>query len=273
MLYLLLGERGMDLLATSMVDSVATFTMSPLPLFIFLGEIFFQSRVVDSAFEAIDKWIGSVRARLHIVALIFSTIYGAISGSGMAMPAVMGTSVLPEMIRRGYDKKLSLGVIMGGATLDPLIPPSAAAVLIASLASISIAKLLISGFGPGFMYAEMFIIYVLVMVKIKPELAPAYPSSRTFPEKMVSILKMVPFAIIIFLVLGLMMIGIATPTESAAVGAIAALVLAAWLRRITFKMTKDSLLGTVKVTAMMLLIIRVRKPSARFWQLVVLKGV
>lgn len=268
-LYLLFGERGMSLLTESMVESVATFTMSPLPMFIFLGEIFFQSRVVDIAFEAIDKWIGNVRARLHIVALIFATIYGAISGSGMAMAAVMGSGLLPDMLKRGYDKKLSLGVIMGGATLDPLIPPSIAAVLIASLANISIAKLLISGFGPGFMYAGMFILYVLLIVKIKPELAPIYTSSSTPREKVLSIFKIVPFAIIIFLVLGLMMIGIATPTESAAIGAIAALILAACLGRIKFRMIKDSLLATVKVTAMMLLIMA---SSKAFSQILAISG-
>jgi tripartite ATP-independent transporter DctM subunit len=268
-LYLLFGERGMSLLTESMVESVATFTMSPLPMFIFLGEIFFQSRVVDIAFEAIDKWIGNVRARLHIVALIFATIYGAISGSGMAMAAVMGSGLLPDMIKRGYDKKLGLGVIMGGATLDPLIPPSIAAVLIASLANISIAKLLISGFGPGFMYAGMFILYVLLIVKIKPELAPIYTSSSTPREKVLSIFKIVPFAIIIFLVLGLMMIGIATPTESAAIAAIAALILAACLGRINFRMIKDSLLATVKVTAMMLLIMA---SSKAFSQILAISG-
>ena len=268
-LYLLFGERGMSLLTESMVESVATFTMSPLPMFIFLGEIFFQSRVVDIAFEAIDKWIGNVRARLHIVALIFATIYGAISGSGMAMAAVMGSGLLPDMLKRGYDKKLSLGVIMGGATLDPLIPPSIAAVLIASLANISIAKLLISGFGPGFMYAGMFILYVLLIVKIKPEVAPIYTSSSTPREKVLSIFKIVPFAIIIFLVLGLMMIGIATPTESAAIGAIAALILAACLGRIKFRMIKDSLLATVKVTAMMLLIMA---SSKAFSQILAISG-
>ncbi len=152
-LYLLFGEKGMGLLSNSIFDSVASFTMSPIPLFILLGEIFYQSKVVNYAFDAIDKWVGGVRARLHIVTLIFATIFGAISGAGMAMAAMLGTSVLPEMNKRGYDKKLSLGVIMGGACLDPLIPPSILAVLIGSLANVSIAKLLISGTGPGLVLA------------------------------------------------------------------------------------------------------------------------
>lgn len=254
-LYFLFGAKGMTMLTNSMVDSVANFNLSPLPMFIFLGELFFQSKVVDIAFGAIDKWIGSVRARLHIVALIFASVYGAISGSGMAMAAVMGAGLLPEMLSRGYDKKLSLGVIMGGAALDPLIPPSAAAVIIASLANISVAKLLITGIGPGLLYAAMFVAYVLIIVKINPSLAPAYVAKSTLKEKAFSIVQLIPFAVIIFLVLGIMMLGIATPTESAAVGAIAALVFAAAMRRLTLKMVKNALKTTVVVSAMMLFII------------------
>lgn len=268
-LYFLFGAKGMTVLTNSMIDSVGNFNMSPLPMFVFLGELFFQSRVVDIAFEAIDKWIGGVRARLHIVALIFATIYGAISGSGMAMAAVMGAGLLPEMLSRGYDKKLSLGVIMGGAALDPLIPPSAAAVIIASLANISVGKLLITGTGPGLLYAAMFIAYVLIIVKIKPELAPAYVTKSTFREKAFSLVQMMPFAAIIFLVLGIMMLGIATPTESAAVGAIAALIFAAVMKRLTLNMVRNALKTTVLVSAMMLFIIA---GSKAFGQILAMSG-
>ena len=178
-LYLLFGEKGMALLSNSIFDSVASFTMSPIPLFILLGEIFYQSTVVNFAFDAIDKWVGGVRARLYIVTLVFATIFGAISGAAMAMAAMLGTTVLPEMNQRGYDKKLSMGVIMGGACLDPLIPPSVLAVLIGSLANISIAKILISGVGPGLLLAALLIIYVLVIVKINPKLAPVYTISSS----------------------------------------------------------------------------------------------
>jgi tripartite ATP-independent transporter DctM subunit len=268
-LYFLFGERGMKLLANSMIDSVASFNMAPLPLFIFLGEIFSKSQAVDMAFDAIDKWIGGLRARLHIVALVFAGIYSAISGSGMAMAAVMGSGIYPEMVRRGYDKKLSLGVIMGGAVLDPLIPPSAAAVLVASLANISIAQLLISGLGPGLMYLGMFVVYILIRVWIQPALAPVYPSSSTTREKLMSIFKMIPFGFIIFLVLGLMMIGIATPTESAAVGAIAGLIFAAFLQKLTLRMLRDALLTTVNVTAMILFVIA---GSKAFSQILAISG-
>lgn len=268
-LYYLFGQKGMALLTTSLYESVATFTLSPIPMFILLGEIFYQSRVVDIAFDAIDKWIGGVRARLHLVTLLFATIFGAISGSAPAMAAVLGTTVLPEMERRGYDKKLSLGVIMGGATLDPLIPPSIVAVMIAGLANVSTAKLLVSGFGPGFLLALLYVGYVLVAVKLNPGLAPPYGASTSIREKLWALCRLMPFGLIIFLIIGLMMLGIAAPTESAATGVIFAIILAAALRRLTFEAIKNSLWGTVRVSAMVLLIIA---GSKAFSQILAISG-
>lgn len=268
-LYLLFGEKGMALLTNSIFDSVASFAMSPIPLFIFLGEIFYQSKVVNFSFDAIDKWVGGVRARLHIVTLVFATIFGAISGAAMAMAAMLGTTVLPEMNRRGYDQKLSMGVIMGGSCLDPLIPPSILAVLIGSLANVSIAKMLISGVGPGLLLAVLLVIYVLVVVKINPKLAPAYTIASSFREKMVSLLLFLPFVLVIFLVMGLMLIGVATPTESAAIGALAALVLAICYRKLTFQSLKDSVEGTIKVSGMILLIVA---GSKAFTQVLAISG-
>ena len=268
-LYLLFGDKGMGLLSNSIFESVASFTMSPIPLFILLGEIFYQSKVVNFAFDAIDKWVGRIRARLYIVTLIFATIFGAISGAGMAMAAMLGTSVLPEMNNRGYDRRLSLGVIMGGACLDPLIPPSILAVLIGSLANVSIAKLLISGTGPGLVLAALLILFVLVTVKINPKLAPIDTVSSSFREKIVSLCLFLPFVLIIFLVMGLILVGIATPTESAAVGVLGAIVMAICYRKLTFQMLKHSLEGTIKISGMILLIIA---GSKAFSQVLAISG-
>lgn len=254
-LYLIFGQKGMALLTNSIFNSVGSFTLSTVPLFILLGEIFYQSKVVNFAFDFIDKWVGGVRARLHIVTIVFGTIFGAISGSGIAMAAMLGTTVLPEMEQRGYEKKLSMGVIMGSACLDPLIPPSLLAVLIGSLANVSIAKILISGIGPGLVLAALLIIYVLIAIKLNPKLAPVYLISSSLREKMVSLFLFLPFVIIIFLVMGLILIGVATPTESAGVGVIAAMIMAGCYRKLTFKMIKDSVWGTIKVNGMIFLII------------------
>jgi len=268
-LNLIFGAKGMALLSNSIFESVATFTLSPIPMFVLLGEIFYQSHAVDIAFDAIDKWVGGIRARLHVVTLLFSTLWGAISGAAMAVAAMLGTTVLPEMERRGYDKRLSIGVILGGASLDPLIPPSVLAVLVGSLANISIAKILISGFGPGFLYSAIFIIYVLVAVRLNPKLGPIYKISSTPREKMLSLAKLLPFGLIIFLILGLMMLGIATPTESAATGVIGAIVLAICYRRLTFQTMKNALFGTIRVSAMILLIVA---GSKAFSQILAISG-
>ena len=247
--------KGLILLPGSIYESVATFTMSPIPLFILLGEILFQSNAVDVCFNAMDKWVGGIRARLHIVTLIFSVMFGAISGAAMASCAIMGTIVLPEMLRRGYNRKLSCGVIVAGSTLDPLIPPSVLAVIVASLANVSVAKLLISGIGPGLLLGAAFIVYIIVLMRIKPELAPSYAASSSFREKITSLFRLLPFLIIIFLVLGLLLLGIATPTESAATGVIGAILVSVFYGHLSFAVMKKSLINTVKISTMILIIL------------------
>jgi len=254
-LLLLYGVKGLVLLPNSIYESVATFTMTPIPLFILLGEILFQSRAVDICFNAMDKWVGSVKARLHIVTLIFSVIFGAISGAAMASCAIMGTIVLPEMLRRGYNKKMSCGVIMAGSCLDPLIPPSVLAVIIAGMANVSVAKLLISGIGPGLLLGAIFMLYVITLIKVKPDYAPAYTATSTFREKIESLLHLLPFLVIIFLVLGLLLLGIATPTESAATGVMGGLFVSALFGHLTMDVMKKSLINTIKITATILIIL------------------
>jgi tripartite ATP-independent transporter DctM subunit len=182
---------------------------------------------------------------------------------------LLSNTLLPDMVKRGYEKKLSMTVIFAGGTIDVLIPPSNFAILVGMLANVSIAKLLIAGVLPGLLYTVLFMIYVFVAVRMKPELAPIYLHSSTFREKMLSLLNLLPFGIIIFLVLGLMMMGIATPTESAAVGVLASLVLATCARRMSFQVLKIALLGSIRITAMILLIIA---GSKAFSQILAVSG-
>jgi tripartite ATP-independent transporter DctM subunit len=263
------GINGLILLPGSILDSVAFYTLTPIPLFILLGEILFQSHAVDVCYNAMDKCVGSIRARLHIVTLIFSVLFGAISGAAMATCAILGSIVYPEMVRRGYDKKLSLGVILAGSTLDPLIPPSVLAVVVASMANVSVAKLLISGVGPGLMMGAVYIAYIVILMRIKPGLAPSYQVSSTFREKMVSIGHLLPFLIIIFLVLGLLLLGIATPTESAATGVMGAFIISAFFGHLTFDVFKKSLINTIKITAPVLFILA---SSKAYSQVIAISG-
>jgi tripartite ATP-independent transporter DctM subunit len=268
-LLLLFGPKGLSVLAESILDSVANYNLSPIPLFILLGEILFRSRAVDVCFNAMDKWVGSVKARLHIVTIIFSVLFGAISGAAMATVAILGSLVLPEMIKRGYDRRLSLGVCMAGSTLDPLIPPSVLAVLVASLANVSVAKLLIAGVGPGLLMGFVYMAYIVLRMWLNPELAPSYKVHSSLKEKLTSLLQLLPFLVLIFLVIGLILLGIATPTESAATGVVGSFIVALMYGHLDVKLLRDSLVATVKITAMILIIL---SSSKAYSQILAISG-
>lgn len=268
-LLVLFGPSGLSIISNSIYESLAVFTLSPIPMFILLGEILFQSGTIRIVFDGIDKVIGGLRARLLIVVIVVSTILGALSGSGMAVAAMLGAAVLPEMNERGYGNRLSIGSILGGATLIPLVPPSIVAVLIGSLANVSISKLLISGILPGILNASLFLAYIIVAVKIKPSLAPIYGKPTSWNEKFFAICKLLPFSLILFLVMGLMMMGIATPAESAATGVIGAIFISACYRRLGFQMMKKALLETLRVSAMIFLIVASAKA---FSQILAISG-
>lgn len=269
-LYLLKGTKGLGLIVSSMFDSVGSISMGAIPLFYFLGEILMQSKAVHILLNVIDSWVGQMRARLCIVSILTGTVLGTLSGSAMADSAVLGSTLLPEMIRRGYDRRLAAGSIMSAGSLAAIIPPSILAVVLGGLAQVSIAELLISGILPGFLLSAIFILYVLIRVKLKPELAPTYPSSEIpFSEKMRALFKMLPFLVIIFLVLGLILLGIATPTESAATGAIGAMIVTKFYGRLKLQVIKTALVATLRLTGMIFFIIA---GAQAFSQLLALSG-
>ena len=269
-LLVLMGPASLLLLTTSMLASTSSFSLAAIPLFILLGDILHQSKAVEIMFDAVDKWVGGVRARLHIVTVIVATIFGALSGAAIGTVATMGTTIFPEMNRRGYDKMLSAGAICAGASLAPIIPPSILAIVVATLANVSVAKLLISGIIPGVILAGIFVIYILIRVRLTPALAPTYDVSKIdFLQKVWALLRFLPFSAIIFLVLGLIMLGIATPTESAATGVIGALLVAALYRRLTFTAIKNSVFSTMKISGMILIIMA---SAQAFSQVIALSG-
>jgi tripartite ATP-independent transporter DctM subunit len=269
-LVLLKGPTGLLLFIHSMFDSVSSFSLAALPMFILMGNILYEANAIAIMFDAVDKWIGKVRARLHVISVIVATVFSAIGGSGIGTTAMMGSSIFPEMNRRGYDKKLSAGAIIAGASLDPIIPPSNLAIIVAVLANVSIAKLLFSGVVPGLVLAGGIIIYVLIRVHFNPELAPLYEVTQvTFTEKLRALAKVVPFGIIIFLVIGLIMLGVATPTEAAATGVVGSLLVAAYFRRLTFTALKNSIFFTTKIFGMVLVIMA---SAAVFSQVLALTG-
>ncbi|HEY9281268.1 MAG TPA: TRAP transporter large permease [Eoetvoesiella sp.] len=219
------GEAGLGQLVRNSIQSVSSFSLTPIPLFILMGELLFYSGLAFRAINAIEQLIAKVPGRLSIVSVVGGTVFATLSGSTIANTAMMGGTMLPEMLRRGYHPSIAMGPIMAVGGIAMLIPPSALAVMLGSLAGISISQLLIGGIVPGFVLAVAFLTYVALRCKLNPELAPADdPSARKEGwEKWKPFMRdVVPLFGIFVAVVGSMLLGWASPTESAAIGAVAA---------------------------------------------------
>jgi tripartite ATP-independent transporter DctM subunit len=251
------GFIGIEQLVDNASDALSSFLLVTVPLFIMMGEVFFHTGIAGRVFDSLDALFGRVRGRLSYVSVVSGTIFAALSGSAMANTAMMGSLMVPEMVKRGYKLHMAMGPIQGSAGLAILIPPSALAVLLGSLAEINISALLIAGILPGLILAAMYIVVVFVQVRIDPTAAPPYdvdPVPLRQRLKGVAI-NVLPMGIVIFFVIGFMMLGLATPTEAAAFGVFGAFLLAAIYGRFTWALVRKSMLGTLKVTVMVLFII------------------
>ncbi|MBI4286763.1 MAG: TRAP transporter large permease subunit [Chloroflexi bacterium] len=245
------GIEQLRLLVPSAFASVGVFTLVVVPLFILMGEVLFQTGLVKLIIDALSKWVGRVRGSLSLIAIGAGTIFAMMSGSAVSGVAVFGSTLAPEMRTRGYRNEMIYAPLMAAGSLATMIPPSVLAVVVATLSQQSLGKLLIAGVIPGLLLAFLYAAYILGRCYIQPHLAPSFaPPKVTWGERLKGLLVIAPLAIIIFLVLGIIFLGIATPTESAALGATGSLILAAAYRRLTWQTLKKSFLGTVSVTAM-----------------------
>ena len=172
----LFGASGFGLFANSIYSTATLGALSAVPLFILMGEILFRSGAMEVLFDSLDRLIGRIRGRQYVLCILLSAILGALSGAAMAVAGLLGRSLFPTMRKRGYDTQLSAGTILAGASLDPIIPPSVLAVIIATLADVSTGKMLIAGILPGLLLTGMFLVYVLIRV-----LASRRRSRRTSP--------------------------------------------------------------------------------------------
>jgi tripartite ATP-independent transporter DctM subunit len=251
------GMAGLVGVVTGAFTSITTFTLLPVPFFILMGELIFHSGLGLNAVNVLDKWLGKLRGRLSILAVIMGVIIGALSGSTIATCALLGTILLPDMLKRGYSKSMSLGPLMGVGTVDALIPPNALTVVLASLANIDVGQLLIAGIVPGIIMSGLYFVYVLVWVRLFPKEAPVYdvPKVPLKEKVMATVQYLLPLGFIIFMVIGLIFLGVATPTEAAATGTLGSFILALLYRRLTWDIFKKSVMGTVKVTVMIFMII------------------
>lgn len=271
--YFVIGTAGFPMFANSVLDTATTTSLATIPLFILMGELLFRSGTMDILFDSIDKLVGKVRGRQYVLVVVLSAVFGALSGVAMAVAAMLGRAIMPGMHDRGYDRSIAAGLIIGGASLAPIIPPSLLAIIVGSLADVSIAKLLIAGVVPGLFIGGIFLAYVFARIGMNPALAPGNVASEraevTTVERLIAILRTMPFLIVIFSVMGFIMLGIATPSESAATGVIGSLLTAAIYRKLSIQMIWDSLMAAITVSAMILAIMAMSK---MFTQLLAFTG-
>jgi len=252
-----MGSAGLKNITLGIFSSLTTFTITPVPLFILMGELMYHSHVADTTLDILDRWLGKIPGRLSILASVSGTIFAATSGSTMANTAMLGTVLLPEMRKRGYSVSMSVGPIIGAGGLAMLIPPSALAVVLASIAGISVGGLLMAGVIPGVMLGIFFSIYIVLMAILNPSCAPRYEVPPTpLKEKLFLTVKyLFPIGLIIFAVIGVIVLGLATPTEAAASGTIATFIVTLIYKRFNWEVLKASLKGSIEIWIMVFMII------------------
>ena len=251
------GEVGVQQLARNSVVSITSFSLTPIPLFILMGEVLFHTGIAVKVIDGVERLIAQVPGRLAVVAVVAGTVFSAISGSTIATTAMLGSLMVPVMLSRGYHPTMATGPVMAIGAVDMLIPPSALTVLLGSFSGISISKLLIGGVMPGLILSVAFVAYIIVRVQLTPSLAPRTPLteyhgwSRLLPF----VQYVVPLVSIFVIVVVSMSAGWATPTESAAIGAFATMLMAIVYRALTVKNLFAALRGTVAISTIILFII------------------
>src|SRR4029079_15416523 len=251
------GDVGIHQLVRNSGAAVVNFSLTPIPLFILMGEVLFHTGLAVNVIDGVERLISQVPGRLAGVAGVAGTVFSAISGSTIATTAMLGSLMLPVMLARGYHPTMATGPIMAIGAVDMLIPPSALTVLLGSLSGISISKLLIGGGVPGLLLSVAFIAYIIARVKLNPALAPAsrfveysgWQRLRPYLDYVVRLVSI--FAIVV----ASMSAGWATPTESAAIGAFATMVLALLYRALSLENLLHALRGTPAISGMILFII------------------
>lgn len=265
------GTPGITQLLNNGFGAMTSFALVPIPMFLLMGELFYYTGLAERMFNAIDRLLGNIRGRLAYVTVVGGTGFAALSGSSMGSTALLGSLMVPEMVKRGYSKYLSMGPIMGTGGLAVIIPPSALAVLLATLGRIDVGDLLIAGVVPGILLAGLYAALIFTWTTIAPGAAPGYAVDRvTLATKLKLIaVDVLPMVLVIVLVIGVMVSGAATPTEAAALGCVAVMILAALFGRLSWRSFRRSVDAALRVTVMAFLIIF---GSATFSQLLAFSG-
>jgi tripartite ATP-independent transporter DctM subunit len=251
------GLPGIRQVLVNGVGSVTVFAFIPIPLFLIMGELFFRTGLALRVFDALDIVMGRLPGRLAYLTVGGGALFSTLTGSSMANTAMLGSLLLPEMKRRGYKPYMSMGPILGTGGLAMIIPPSGLAVLLGSIAQIDIAALLVAGLLPGFVLAALYAAMIALQIRLDPAAAPGYdvePAPRSVKLRAVAV-NILPMGLVIFCVIGLILLGFATPSEAAAFGVAAVLILAAAFRCLTIRVCIEAFRGALRVSGMVFLII------------------
>ena len=244
-----------DAMAVTIWGTASSWTLTALPLFVWMGEILFRTRLSEDMFRGLAPWLERVPGRLLHTNIIGCTIFAAVSGSSAATCATIGKMTLPELKGRGYPEGITIGTLAGAGTLGLLIPPSIIMIVYGVTANVSIAQLFIAGVIPGILLALLFSGYIVGWALLHPGQVPAITTRTTFAQKLHASRHLIPVVLLILLVLGSIYVGIATATEAAAFGVVGSLAVSAWqgsLNRATFM---SSLMGATRLYCMIALIL------------------
>lgn len=251
------GVSGLEQITLNISSSITNFTFVTIPMFILMGEIMFRTGLGDKVFEAVSNWFGRLPGRLSVVAVGNGALFSVLSGSSVASTVLLGKLLIPEMLKKNYSKQMSIGPILGSAGLATMIPPTALGILLASIASIPVGKFLFAIILPGVLLAILFLLYIVIRAYLQPNLAPIYDVEKVpLSKKLIDTLKyIIPLGLVIFLLLGVLLLGIATPSQSAVLGAVGTILLSYFYGGLTWRKLFDSLTGTFTTTVMIFMII------------------
>ena len=244
-----------DAMMTIIWGASSSWTLSALPLFIWMGEILFRTRLSEDMFKGLSPWMARMPGGLVHTNIVGCTVFAAVSGSSAATLTTVGKMSIPELRKRNYPEPMVIGTLAGAATLGLMIPPSLTLIVYGVTINESITKLFIAGILPGLFLASLFMLYVIVMSKISPDFKPVEEPRMTFMEKIENSKFLIPVILLITLVIGSMYLGFATATEAAAFGVLGSLALAALQGSLNWNSFFESLMGATRTSAMIALIL------------------
>ncbi len=256
-LYFTWGIDSFYLVASQIWGTMESFTLVAIPLFVFMAMVLERTGVANSLYRMMYLWSGGTRGGLAIGTVFICAIFAAMCGISGAAVVAMGSIALPSMLERGYDKHMALGAINIGGGLGILIPPSIIMILYSTITGVSVGKMFAAGVLPGVLLVVLVSLYIFIRCWIQPELAPALPSEEraSWPDKLRALRSVLLPLMIVVMVLGSIMFGIATPTEAAAVGVLGALISAAAYRKLNWTLINDAALRTFALTGMIMWIL------------------